>query len=167
MCQVGNLFFNFQFFSVFFFPPPPPPKKRGGWRICGHPSGHSFGRPLDRKQIFIQGWPYFTHFGVTMGRDLWSIVWQCWELKNLIFHQYFLNMDTSLHNQQTLLKFCLCVLQNSGTRFDVCGRGCDRPVRPLRNEPKGGPGCYLYGAGHVTWLPGNRCTQYVGLVLCV
>ena len=50
---------------------------------------------------------------------------------------------------------------------DVCGRGCDRPVRPLRNEPKGGPGCYLYGAGHVTWLLGNRCTQYVGLILCI
>ena len=42
---------------------------------------------------------------------LWSIVWQCGELKILNFYQHFLNMDISLHNQQKLLKFCWCVLQ--------------------------------------------------------
>ena len=41
---------------------------------------------------------------------LWSIVWQCGELKNLNFYQHFFNMDISLHNQDKLLKFCLCVL---------------------------------------------------------
>ena len=39
-----------------------------------------------------------------------EIVWQCRELKNLNFYQHFLNMYISLHNQDKLLKFCLCVL---------------------------------------------------------
>ena len=37
-------------------------------------------------------------------------MWQCGELKNLIFDQHFLNMDISLNNQHKLLKFCLCAL---------------------------------------------------------
>ena len=41
------------------------------------------------------------------------------------------------------------------------GRGCD----PLRNEPKVGPGWYLCGAGDVTMLLRNQCTQYIGLIL--
>ena len=41
---------------------------------------------------------------------LWNIVWHCGELKDLNFYQHFLNMDISLHNQDKLLKCCLCVL---------------------------------------------------------
>ena len=32
------------------------------------------------------------------------------QIEKFVFYQLFLNMDISLHIQQKLLKFCLCVL---------------------------------------------------------
>ena len=53
--------------------------------------------------------------------EIWSIVWQCGELKNLNFYQHFFNMDISLYNQDKLLKFCLSVLYYhiEGTMFQI------------------------------------------------
>ena len=41
-------FQRFQYFSY--------PKKKGKKRICGHPSGHNFGHPLDRKETSFYWW---------------------------------------------------------------------------------------------------------------
>ena len=46
----------------------------------------------------------------TMEIILCSILWQCGELKKMIFYQKSLNMDISLNNQHKLLKFGLCAL---------------------------------------------------------
>ena len=58
--------------SVFFLP-----KKRsgggGGERICGCPSGHIFGDPLDRKQTFFKG-------GLTSVTYLAENKWDCFYL---------------------------------------------------------------------------------------
>ena len=38
-------------------------------------------------------------------------MWQCGELKKMIYYQHFFNMDISLNNRHKLLKFCLWALQ--------------------------------------------------------
>ena len=57
-CRMGTFFFHFalkkkigQNFIIFL-----PKKKRGRWeqRFCGRPTGHNFGRLLDRKQFFFK-----------------------------------------------------------------------------------------------------------------
>ena len=56
--------FFFSFLQFFFFKwtiftyPPTKMRAEGGGGICGRLTGHNFGHPLDRKQIFFYGQPY-------------------------------------------------------------------------------------------------------------
>ena len=56
----GDFFFSFlQKKLVFFFPKMENTKKKNvkKKKNCGHPTGHNFGHPLDRKHTFFYGQP--------------------------------------------------------------------------------------------------------------